>query len=398
MRNTSVLPQEPRPPERDAPGADAGAKPHICFLAPTTWPILTRDPSVGLAGGAELQQTLIATTLAKRGYRVSMVSIDWGQEDGAEAHGVRVYNLHKPDEGIPVLRFFHPRMTSVFRALKRVNADVYFQRTAAIYTGYLAAFSKVAGKRCIYSGASDVDFQPGKQDIAFRRDRLLFEYGLRRVDRVVVQNENQLKLLRENYGREGLLIPNCYEAPPGARADRQGYILWVAMMRHFKRPHLALEIARRLPQHKFVIIGGPDGSKKGDEIFREVSEGFRQLPNVEFKGMVPMAETERYFDGARVFLNTSSYEGFPNTFLQAWARGLPCVGMCDVGSHGPTGPVYDLAPTVDGAVAAVDRLMADDLQWHQHSQRVLAHHRDTHSVEAVVDQYEREFVSLARKP
>ena len=89
------------------------------------------------------------------------------------------------------------------------------------------------------------------------------------------------------------------------------------MMRHFKRPHLALEIARRLPQHKFVIIGGPDGSKKGDEIFREVSEGFRQLPIVEFKGMVPMDETERYFDGARVFLNTSIYEGFPNTKANA---------------------------------------------------------------------------------
>ena len=47
------------------------------------------------------------------------------------------------------------------------------------------------GKRAIYSGASDVDFVPGKQDITFARDRWLFEYGLRHVDRIFAQNPTQ---------------------------------------------------------------------------------------------------------------------------------------------------------------------------------------------------------------
>jgi len=387
----------PTPLERE-PEATSAPRPHVCFVAPTTWPTFVGDGRLRVVGGAELQQTLIARTLAARGYRVSMVSINYGQVDGTEAHGVRVYNMHKPDEGIPVVRFIHPRLSSLWKALKRVGADVYYQRTAAVYTGYVAAFAKFHGKRSIYAGASDVDFIPGRQDVALARDRKLYEYGLRRVDRVIVQNENQARLLRENYGREGILIPNCYDAPPGARADRQGYVLWVATLRESKRPLLALEIARRLPHHRFVIVGGNDVSRRGEEIARAVREGAAQLPNVDFRGYLPMAEAERCFDGARAFLNTSAYEGFPNTFLQAWARGIPTVGMTDVGSHRADGQTaYDICGGVEEAAARIDRLMADDLAWQQASQRVAQHHRDVPSVDAVIDQYEREILHLARR-
>jgi glycosyltransferase involved in cell wall biosynthesis len=34
---------------------------------------------------------------------------------------------------------------------------------------------------------------------------------------------------------------------------------------------------------------------------------------------------ERWFDRATLVLNTSVVEGFPNSFLQAWIRGLPVI-------------------------------------------------------------------------
>ena len=55
-----------------------------------------------------------------------------------------------------------------------------------------------------------------------------------------------------------------------------------------------------------------------------------RLPNVTMPGAV------RYTDSgalvrprASIFLNTSSIEGFPNTFLQAWIRGVPVVSFFD---------------------------------------------------------------------
>lgn len=379
------------------PAPANGRRPHICFLAPTTWPTFAGSKTIEVVGGAELQQTIIAKALANRGYQVSMISIDYGQQDGTMVDGVTIHNMHKPDEGIRVVRFFHPRLTSLWGALKRVDADVYYQRTAAVYTGFLAAFCKANGKRSVYAGASDVDFIPKRQDITFTRDKKLFEYGLRRVDRVFVQNPNQLALLRANYGREGLLIPNCYSAPADAKADRAGCILWVATVREQKRPELAIEIARRLPQYRFVMIGGFDSGRRGEEYARAIREAAVKVPNIEFKGFVPFAEADRHFNAARVFLNTSKYEGFPNTFLQAWSRGVPAVGFTDVGASRDGQPVYDLVASVDQAVARLERLMGDDLAWQQASQKVLAHHRAHHSVEAVVGQYEREFTHLARK-
>src|SRR5258706_8257335 len=233
-----------------------GARPHVCFVAPTTWPVLARDRAIEVVGGAEVQQSMIAPALARRGFRVSMICHDYGQRDGAEVDGVTIHNMHKPDAGTPVVRFFHPRLTSLWSALARADADVYYQRSAAVWTGFLAAFCRRNARASIYAGASDVDFVPGQQEIRFARDRRIFEWGLRRVDRVGVQNPAQEEALRTHYGREAALIPSCYIPSAGAHADRAGYVLWVATMRPPKQAEKLLEIARLLPQFRFVMVGG----------------------------------------------------------------------------------------------------------------------------------------------
>jgi glycosyltransferase involved in cell wall biosynthesis len=372
-------------------------KPHVCFVAPTTWPILSGNCEIPVVGGAEVQQSVIAPALAARGYRVSMICLDYGQPDATVVNGVTVYKTYRPEEGIPVLRFLHPRLTSLWSTLKRVDADVYYQRTAAIATAVTAEFCRRHGRHSIYAGASDVDFIPGKEDIQYARDRKIFAHGVRRVDKVLVQNEAQRKTLRENYAREGTLIPNCYTPPPGARADRGGYVLWVATVRPSKRPELLLELAQRMPGHRFVVIGGSDPGRRAEEYHAAMRQAAERLPNIDFRGFVPFAEADRCFDGARVVINTSLYEGFPNTFLQAWSRGVPTVAFVDTGSRHNGQPVYDMARDPADMSAKVDRLMRDDIYWQAASQRVEGHFRDNHSVEAIVGLYEREIAPWARR-
>jgi glycosyltransferase involved in cell wall biosynthesis len=400
----------PSPLERDLAVAEAPApapvaamarpaavrKPHICFVALSAWPVLSGDNSVSMVGGAEVQQSVIAPALAERGYQVSMITLDHGQPEGVVVRGVKVFKAYRPEAGIPVARFIHPRMTSLWDALKRVDADVYYQRTAAVSTGITAAFCRRFGRHGIYAGASDVDFVPGKQDIEYARDRKIFEWGLRRMHRVFVQNTAQLEHLRANYGLDGVLIPNCFAPPQGAPAGRQGsYVLWVATVRPSKRPELMLELARRMPEHRFVMIGGPDPGQKAREYFESVREAAAAIPNLEFKGYMPFTDAERWFDGARVMVNTSLYEGFPNTFLQSWSRGVPTVAFIDTGSRLDGAPVYDIVADVNDMAWKVDRLMREDILWEQSSQRAEAFYRRAHSVEAIVGHYERE---LARVP
>src|SRR3954462_1984753 len=167
MNDTSALMRSLAQPDALAP------KPAVCFVAPTTWPVLSASSDIKVVGGAEVQQSMIAPALAKRGYRVSMICYDYGQPDRTELKGVTIYNMHKPDEGIPVVRYLHPRLTSLWRALTRADADIYYQRTAAAYTGFVSMFCRKHGRKSIYSGASDVDFIPGKQEIKYARDRMI---------------------------------------------------------------------------------------------------------------------------------------------------------------------------------------------------------------------------------
>jgi len=370
--------------------------PHVCFVAPATWPVLAGDAAIPVVGGAEVQQKLIATGLARRGYRVSMICLDYGQPEGAQVDGVRVYKMHKPDEGIPVLRFLHPRLTSLWRALKRVDADIYYQRTAAPHTGFIAAFCALHRRRSIYAGASDDDFAMRTQEIRYARDRLIFRYGLRNVDRIIVQNPVQRARVRANHGRESTLIANCYAPPAQARADCAGYVLWVGALRAQKRPEMFLELARLLPRYRFVMIGGGDRGRRGEAYAQGIRAAAQALPNLEFKGFLPYPQADRHFDGARLLVSTSLCEGFPNTFLQAWARGVPTVGFVDPGVRRDGRPVSLIVAETGQAKDEVERLMSDDDAWRDASQRALAHFDACHSVDSALDSYEREFQELMR--
>jgi glycosyltransferase involved in cell wall biosynthesis len=371
-----------------------GRKPRICFVAPTTWPVLARSKTIPVIGGAELQQSMVARNLAARGYDVSMISHDYGQPDGTIVDGIRIHNMHAPDAGMKVVRFVHPRFTSLWNAMKRADADIYYQRTSAVYTGYIAAFTRMHKRRSIHAAASDVDFIKGKQDIRYARDRWIYEYGLRNVDTLFAQNPNQQEYVKIHYGREAVLVPNCFDAPEGAKGDPHGYVLWVATLRASKRPELLIEMARRMPQHTFVMVGGQDGGTKGLEFAQGVRAAAKSLPNVQVRGFVPFVEADRLFDGARLVVNTSEYEGFPNTFLQGWARGVPTVAFVDTRSEHAGEPVYDVAKDMDHACASVERLMSDDLAWERASRRVSAHFKARHSVDAVVGLYEDELNRL----
>ena len=397
--------QSPRPPDgdlRDPTGAalepgiarEPGGKPHICFVAPTAWPVISHSTDIQVVGGAEVQQGFIARALAQRGYRVSMICLDYGQPSPTVVDGITVHKVHRPDDGIPIVRFVHPRMTTIWRAMKRVNADVYYQRTSSVTTALTAAFCRHYGKRSIYAGASDMDFIPGEEEIRLARDKWIFQFGLKRIDQVVVQHLGQQRNYRRNYGRDALLIPSCYVPPQNAHHDRAGYVLWVARMGESKRPDLAVEVARRLANHRVVMVGGPEGGPEGEALYRSVLEAAAKVPNLELAGFVPYARIDEYFNGARLLLNTSKFEGFPNTFLQAWSRGIPTVSMLDTGSTEDGVPVSAIAATVEEAASQAGRLMTDDIAWQQASQRATNHFRRVHSVDAMLVRYEHLLTTL----
>lgn len=367
------------------------AQRHLCFVAPHLWPVLSRDTRIPMVGGAEVQQSILARAFARAGYRVSVITLDFGQPQRSEIDGITVHKTFRSADGVPVLRFLHPRLTSTWRALKQADADIYYVRSASMLAGIVARYCRRYGRRCVYAGASDADFVPGHRQIRLARDRLLYEHGLRSVDHIVVQNQTQLESCRRNFGRAATLIPSCYELPAGSGNAAKELVLWAGTVHDNKRAELFLELARRLPQRRFVLIGGPGhGSTSGSPgYYQRIRSAAAALPNVECTGFLPLAQAETWFDRARVLVNTSVYEGMPNTFLQAWARGVPTLASVDVGA-----PVHTVFSEPEGAARHIDRLFTDDSWWSALSRRCRQHFERNHSTAAVLAQYERVFEAL----
>lgn len=363
---------------------------HICFVALAAWPLLAGDRSIETVGGAEAHQVELAKVLVRAGHRVTMICMDYGQPDGVVVEGVRVLKAHTPAGGLPVLRFVHPRFTSVWRALARADAQIYYQRGAGIATGYAAAFCRTKRRRFIYAAASDADFDPKLPSIRYARDRAIYRWGLRRAERLLVQNPTQQSACIAMTDAPVALVRNCLVPPHTARRDRAGYVLWVSTMRRLKQPEMVVELARRMPDLRFVVVGGPDESGYQAAIHRS-AEG---LCNLEFRGFVPYADIATQFDGARVLINTSKWEGFPNTFLHAWARGIPAISFFDPGAMLDGEPVTCVARGLDDMQTQLRKLMDDECAWSIAGARCSRYFEQEYSATAVLRQHEAIFEGL----
>ena len=369
-------------------------RPSICFVLPNIYAVLSGAKDIKFVGGAELQHTIAAKALARAGCPVSVVCLDHGQPDGEMVEGVRVYKSHHPEGGVPILRFFYPRLFRTWQAMKRADADIYYQPCAGYLTGVVAAFCRLKGRKSIFAGASDTDFIPGKLRLSSRRDRMMYLWGLRHADAVVAQTEKQRRLCTNEIGRDAAVVPNGYALPHEPVLNGRQYVLWVGSIRPVKRPERMLEIARNMPHLRFRMIGGPIAdANDGGAYYNGIKAEAAGIPNLEFLGFRPYSETEPHFDHAAVFVNTSDVEGFPNTFLQAWARGLPTVSFFDPDL--PAKDIFEKVEDVPKAIEAIDTLLRDEQSWSAYSSRCQTYFIEHHAIDAVVARYLALFATLA---
>lgn len=343
--------------------------PHVCFVGLGNLPVLAPEYSDRPAGGEELQHTLLARALVRRGWRVSMVVADYGQPDGAAWDGVETYKAYRPDEGIPVVRFLHPRWTKLQNALQRAGADIYYTSCAGVHLAQVVLFAHRHGGKVAFRVASDSDCDPRSLLVRYWRDRQMYRWGLARADLVLAQTPPQQRALARNFGRRSRVLGPVVEAAgsrPGYQ-ERDIDVLWVANLRALKRPQLLLDAAAQLPSLTFHLIGAC--VPREEAVYEEARARSASLPNVTFHGFVPQHRVGQFFERARVHVSTSETDGFPNTFLQAWSRGTPVVTFLDPGqivsSNGMGATVSDVAELN----SAISRLARDPAEWQAASSR-----------------------------
>jgi len=338
----------------------------VCFVGMDNLPVLAEEFNMHGIGGEQVQQTLLAKSLLRRGFEVSMVVYDYGQPHRAEWDGVVTHRAFRQQAGLPLLRFVYPRWIKTWMALRRADANVYYLSCAGMHLGLVSLFCSCYGRKLVFRVAHDSDCVPDQLLITYRRDRKLYEYGLRRAHLILVQTRSQHDVMLKNYQLRStvarMLVQRC-ERPVARSID----VLWVNNLRPFKRPDLLLDLARRMPHVRFCMIGGPQHGH--EDLYAEVERAAAEIPNLTFRGRVAYHRMAENYAAARVFVNTSDNEGFPNSYLQAWIHGTPTVAFFDpdgvIGREGLGAAVDTLARMA----AAIAGLLEDDAHWQRHSAR-----------------------------
>jgi glycosyltransferase involved in cell wall biosynthesis len=300
--------------------------PRLCIVTPAH--------SSVTAGGSEFQidcllETLIPQQRFEIYYLTSFVAGDCANDS---------YRIIRIGDGVRAPRFgYLAHALPLYAALLKLRPSVIYQRVAGGYSGIAAHYARRHGAKLVWHIAHDSDVVPdasleGRNPLRRYLEKRSVEYAIRRADCIVAQTEHQSQLLERNYGRKAdAVIPN-FQPEPREWIDKSGQltVLWIASLKPWKRPEAFVSLAaglRDLTGVRFVMVG-PWAAGSGERKWMASLSGrIQSTPNLEYLGARSQAEVNELLARAHVFVNTSLYEGFPNTFIQAWSRDVAVVSL-----------------------------------------------------------------------
>lgn len=355
----------------------------------------------GNVGGAQLQQVLIGRELASRGHDVCFIEWDTENKESGYVDGIEIKLIPRL-ESLPSALQALGRVSTTLKVLKQYKPDVCYVRTQGFVLFPTFLYTKFSNSSLVYGFAHDSELTSNPTVLrGSRLDSKLFKKAFQLVfehsSALISQNEYQFSESKKRFSTRVFKIPNGYPEPQVKTVPEvidnsdKPTILWIATLRPWKQPNLVLQLAEEHPGAQFVIAGGK--ANEAPELYTSIREKAEKIDNVEFVGFVPYDKTDSYFHGADIFLNTSESEGFPNTFLQAWATKTPVATL----NVDPDGIVSSnsMGVTGDGSMTTlsnrVGSLVNDSEVREQMGENAHAYYLDNHSITAVVDRYESAF-------
>jgi len=378
--------------------ATSNRKPQICFVAHNAYGALA-GVDTGHIGGVERQTSLMARWFAASGYQVNILTWDEGQDDGVKIDGVRVFKMCRKDAGIKGLRFLWPKWTSLVAALKRADADIYYYNCGDLGLGQVVMWCRRHGRKSVYSVASDPACDFELPVLGPLRERVLYRYGLKHVDAIIVQTRRQQQMLREGFGIDSTMIPMPCEGPtrnedihPLTARGESPHVLWVGRVSKEKRLEWLLDVAERCPQITFDVVGASNTDSDYALILMKRADG---VLNVKMHGRVTHAEIAGFYRRCRALCCTSTYEGFPNTFLEAWSHGLPIVSTFDPDGVIAANGLGWVAQEVEEIAACLKEIFQSPEMRLRASKAARQYYQANHTPEKCLPRFERLFLEVA---
>jgi glycosyltransferase involved in cell wall biosynthesis len=356
----------------------------IVFFSPDVYSVFFQDTKF-IFGGVETEICITAEGLAKiPDNEVIAVTRDQGFKTEV-CKGVKIvpYPLLKGEGYWQKRKTIAGKIAHRLKPEKSITTDSFFDelKPDVIYIMGLcphileiARYCRKNNVRFIFKAAHDMDFGGETNDKAafekwacrpLKEMQELYEL----VDLFLVQTPFQQKILRQHFGKDAEIILNPLVLHDVSPAEKKYDLLWVGKNNHFKRPELLRSVAELLPQNSFCMICNNFDPASWEQLKASLPQ------NVELIESVPADKMTDYYNASRIFLSTSVYEGFPNTFLQAASCKVPVISMCS----NPNGmlTVYNAGmltgENVETCVNAIKELSGDEKKYKTMSEAAFAY-------------------------
>jgi len=214
------------------------------------------------------------------------------------------------------------RIVKFHKTLRSIGPDVVIQRGLTRISTFLALYCIIFKISYVFMFAHDREARGRFQ--RSNRFNQLYPLLLCWARYLVVQNDFQQGSIPGIFKKKTFKIPSGYEIEKDFSFEKKG-VLWVSRLEPWKRPELCIELAMKNPDIPFTMIApiDPNDAEYGESIHK-IAKNIRNITIIDF---VCFSEIDAFFRSARVFLNTSEEEGFPNTFIQACKNRTPIVSL-----------------------------------------------------------------------
>lgn len=286
----------------------------ICFVCPQAWPYLSDNQYS--TGGAERQIVLLAKELAKN-HDVYIIVGDYGQSSKTVVENISIYKSYEPG----VARYTK-RVNKIYSCLDNINPEVSIVRGNPALANVVGTIAKFLETDFVYNIANDNDIPfSGSSRYDYREYIKLLPLKL--ADHLIVQTPRQRHIISENRKKTSI-VPNGYPSASVQRDQEYDGFLWIGRLDFKqKQPDIFVNLAERIPSEKFTMIGPRNNTKQEKKMLEKIN----QMDNITYQGPVQPDAVHDYYARTQALINTSAYEGFPNTYLEAWRLGIPVLSF-----------------------------------------------------------------------
>lgn len=349
----------------------------VCIVSPKAYLVLDEKQRKTF-GGAEVQLTLLAKEMAKKGIEVDLIVGDYGQPYVITEDKLNIFKTIKSGKELK------PRgIVRLGFAIWKSKAEVVIQRTLSPLTFFVAINSRLAGKRFVYMVAHDSETDKTHPIYRNPVGRLVAVLSFRIANIIIVQNEQEKEALHQwvPTAETAILKKGIEHHQISDNGSKKYDAVWVGRCEDWKNPDSFIRLARGMPDLRFAMVCPPATGKQHS--YQMLHDEVESVPNLTFFERLPNQEIHELLTTTKAYVITSTKEGdWPMSVLEAAANGVPIISLNI--DYGKLTEEYHGACTCQGDETRMQwsllTIVKDEQLWKQMSEGSWRYANDHHDL------------------